>query len=172
MRSEKRFVVQSIAQMIDGSDYCYFVTYAGLKVKAFETLRKDLAKQNASCHVLKNTLIRKAAAELKIDALDALDLTKSTAMVYGKGDCGAVAKSIAEFSKKNEQVQTKGGYVDAAFLSPADVAAIADLPSREVMLAMLLGLIQAPARNLVSVINQGVAQIVNVTNAYKEKLEK
>ena len=172
MRSEKRHVVESIAQMIDGSDYCYFVTYAGLKVKAFETLRNDLAKQNASCHVLKNTLIRKAAAELKIDALDALDLTKSTAMVYGKGDCGAVAKSIAEFSKKNEQVQTKGGYVEAAFLSPADVAAIADLPPREVMLAMLLGLIQAPARNLVSVINQGVAQIVNVTNAYKEKLEK
>ena len=172
MRSEKRYVVQSIAQMIDGSDYCYFVTYAGLKVKAFETLRNDLAKQNASCHVLKNSLIRKAAAELKIDALDALDLTKSTAMVYGKGDCGAVAKSIAEFSKKNEQVQAKGGYVDAAYLAPADVAAIADLPSREVMLAMLLGLIQAPARNLVSVINQGVAQIVNVTNAYKEKLEK
>ena len=172
MRSEKRFVVQSIAQMIDGSDYCYFVTYAGLKVKAFETLRNDLAKQNASCHVLKNSLIRKAAAELKIDALDALDLTKSTAMVYGKGDCGAVAKSIAEFSKKNEQVQTKGGYVEAAFLSAADVAAIADLPPREVMLAMLLGLIQAPARNLVSVINQGVAQVVNVTNAYKEKLEK
>ena len=172
MRSEKRHVVESIAQMIDGSDYCYFVTYAGLKVKAFETLRNDLAKQNASCHVLKNSLIRKAAAELKIDALDALDLTKSTAMVYGKGDCGAVAKSIAEFSKKNEQVQTKGGYVEAAFLSAADVAAIADLPPREVMLAMLLGLIQAPARNLVSVINQGVAQIVNVTNAYKEKLEK
>ena len=172
MRSEKRHVVESIAQMIDGSDYCYFVTYAGLTVKAFETLRNDLAKQNASCHVLKNSLIRKAAAELKIDALDALDLTKSTAMVYGKGDCGAVAKSIAEFSKKNEQVQTKGGYVEAAFLSSADVAAIADLPPREVMLAMLLGLIQAPARNLVSVINQGVAQIVNVTNAYKEKLEK
>ena len=172
MRSEKRHVVESIAQMIDGSDYCYFVTYAGLKVKAFETLRNDLAKQNARCHVLKNSLIRKAAAELKIDALDALDLTKSTAMVYGKGDCGAVAKSIAEFSKKNEQVQTKGGYVEAAFLSAADVAAIADLPPREVMLAMLLGLIQAPARNLVSVINQGVAQVVNVTNAYKEKLEK
>ena len=172
MRSEKRHVVESIAQMIDGSDYCYFVTYAGLTVKAFETLRNDLAKQNASCHVLKNSLIRKAAAELKIDALDALDLTKSTAMVYGKGDCSAVAKSIAEFSKKNEQVQTKGGYVEAAFLSAADVAAIADLPPREVMLAMLLGLIQAPARNLVSVINQGVAQIVNVTNAYKEKLEK
>ena len=172
MRSEKKYMVKAITDMIGDSDYCYFVTYAGLKVKAFETLRNDLAKQNASCHVLKNSLIRKAAAELKIDALDALDLTKSTAMVYGKGDCGAVAKSIAEFSKKNEQVQTKGGYVEAAFLSAADVAAIADLPPREVMLAMLLGLIQAPARNLVSVINQGVAQIVNVTNAYKEKLEK
>ena len=73
--------------------------------------------------------------------------------------------------KKNEQVKTKGGYLDKAYLSPADVTAIADLPPREVILAMLLGLIQAPARNLVSVINQGVAQIVNVTNAYKEKLE-
>ena len=169
MRSEKRFVVQSIAQMIDGSDYCYFVTYAGLKVKEFSQLRNDLAKQNASCHVLKNSLIRKAAAELKIDALD---LTQSTAMVYGCGDCGAVAKLLAEFGKKNEQVKTKGGYLDNAYLSPADVTAIADLPSREVILAMLLGLIQAPARNLVSVINQGVAQVVNVTNAYKEKLEK
>ena len=172
MRSEKRFVVQSIAQMIDGSDYCYFVTYAGLQVKAFSEFRNKLAELGATCHVLKNTLIRKAAAELKTDALDALDLTHSTAMVYGKGDCGAVAKLIAEFGKKNEQVQTKGGYLDKAYLSPADVTAIADLPSREVILAMLLGLIQAPARNLVSVINQGVAQVVNVTNAYKEKLEK
>ena len=60
MRSEKKYVVQSIAQMIDGSDYCYFVTYAGLKVKEFEQLRNDLAKQNATCHVLKNSLIRKA----------------------------------------------------------------------------------------------------------------
>ena len=122
--------------------------------------------------MLKNSLIRKAVAELKIDALDALDLTKSTALVYGCGDCGAVAKLLSEFGKKNTQVQSKGGYVDASYLSPSDVAAIADLPAREVVLAMLLGLIQAPARNLVSVINQGVAQVVNVTNAYKEKLEK
>ena len=172
MRSEKRYVVQSIAKMIDDSDYCYFVTYTGLKVKDFSNLRNELAKQNAACHVLKNSLIRKAAAELKITALDAIDLTHSTAMVYGSGDCGAVAKLLAEFGKKNESVKAKGGYVDSAYLSPADVTAIADLPTREVLLAMLLGVIQAPARNLVSVVNQGVAQVVNVANAYKEKLEK
>ena len=172
MRSEQIHLVKAIGEMIGSSDYVYFISYTGAKVKDFSTLRDKLAAANASCHVLKNSLIRKAGSELELAGWDKLELKNDTAMVYGKGDCGAVAKSIAEFSKKNEQVQTKGGYVEAAFLSPADVAAIADLPSREVMLAMLLGLIQAPARNLVSVINQGVAQIVNVTNAYKEKLEK
>jgi len=172
MRNEKQFLVASIADSVKNSDFLYFVTYAGLKVKDFSELRKQLAAQGAVCSVQKNALIKKAAEQLNISGLDAVDLSGSTAMVFGKGDCGAVAKTLLEFEKKFDQVAAKGGYLNGAVLSKAEVKAIADLPSREVLLAMLLGLIQAPARNLVSVINQGVAQVVNVTNAFKEKLEK
>lgn len=172
MRIEKQYLVQSIVDAIKESDFVYFVSYAGLTVKDFSDLRNQVAKAGAFCRVQKNTLIKKAAEQLELEGIDQIDLTASTAMVYGKGDCSVVAKLVLEFGKKFGQVQSKGGFMEGAMLTKDEIKAIADLPSREVLMAMLLGVIQAPARNLVSVINQGVAQVVNVTNAYKEKLEK
>ncbi len=172
MRTEKQFLVQQIAEMISSSDFVYFVSYDGLKVKAFSELRNQLAAQGAGCHVLKNTLIQKAAAKLEIEGLEAIDLTLGTAMVYGKGDCGAVAKLLVEFGKKNDKLAAKGGYMDGALLSKTDVAGLADLPTKPVLQAMLLGVLQAPSRNLVTVLNAKAASILNVLNAYKEKVEK
>ena len=108
---------------------------------------------------------------MSITGLDAVDLTQSTAIVYGSGDCSAVAKIINEFGKKNEAVKAKGGYLDSKVLRSADVAALADLPAKPVLQAMLLGVMQAPARNLVTVLNAKVATIVNVINAYKDKVQ-
>ena len=170
MRSEKQFLVQSIVNAVKESDFVYFVSYAGLKVKEFSDLRNQLADAGARCTVQKNTLIKKAAAQLNLE-LEAIDLTASTAMVYGQGDCSAVAKLLVEFGKKQEQVKAKGGYMDGAVLSAAEVGALADLPAKPVLQAMLLGVLQAPARNLVTVLNAKAASIVNVVNAYKEKLE-
>ena len=86
-------------------------------------------------------------------------------------DCSAVAKLLVEFGKKQEQVKAKGGYMDGAVLSAAEVGALADLPAKPVLQAMLLGVLQAPSRNLVTVLNAKAASIVNVVNAYKDKLE-
>ena len=171
MRNEKKFMVQSITDMIEGSDYCYFVTYAGIKVKDFSAFRDQLAASNARCTVQKNSLIKKAAEALSITGLETVDLTQSTAIVYGKGDCSAVAKVINEFGKKCDSVKAKGGYLDSAVLGAADVAALADLPTKPVLQAMLLGVMQAPARNLVTVLNAKAATIVNVINAYKDKVQ-
>lgn len=171
MRSEKKYMVQAITDMIGDSDYCYFVTYAGIKVQDFSAFRNQLGAAGARCSVQKNSLIKKAAAILSIEGLDAVDLTQSTAVVYGKGDCGAVAKIIDEFGKKCEAVKAKGGYLDSAVLGAADVAALADLPTKPVLQAMLLGVMQAPARNLVTVLNAKAATIVNVINAYKDKVQ-
>lgn len=172
MRSEKTYLVRSIGQMISEADYCYFVSYIGLPVKDFSELRNQLAAQQATCHVLKNSLIRKAAADLKIEGLDAIELKGGTAMVYGKGDCSAVAKILQEFGKKIDKVQAKGGYLDGAILRSEEVAALAELPAKPVLQAMLLGVLNAPARNLVSVLNAKASSIVNVINAYKDKVEK
>ena len=171
MRSEKVYLVNSIVDAVKNSDFVYFVSYAGITVKSFSDLRNQLAAQGAVCRVMKNTLIRKAADQLELAGVEAIDLTASTAMVFGKGDSSAVAKLLVEFGKKQEQVKAKGGYMDGAVLSAAEVGALADLPAKPVLQAMLLGVLQAPARNLVTVLNAKASSIVNVVNAYKDKLE-
>lgn len=171
MRSEKKFLVQSISSMINDADYCYFVTYAGMTVKDVTELRTQLAAVNARCSVQKNALIKKAAEALEISGLDAVDLTGSTAIIYGYGDCSAVAKLVKEFAKKCNLLQSKGGYMDGNVLKSEDVTALADLPSKPVLQAMLLGVLQAPSRNLVTVLNAKAASIVNVINAYKDKVQ-
>ena len=165
MRNEKHFLVKQISDMIGNADYVYFISFAGLTVKDFSELRNQLAAQNAVCHVLKNTLIRKAGEALKIEGLETIDFTQGTALV-------AAAKVLAEFGKKNDKVAAKGGYMDGAVLSPAEVGSLAELPSKPVLQAMLLGVLQAPSRNLVTVLNAKAASILNVLNAYKEKVEK
>ena len=171
MRIEKQYLAASIVNAIKTSDYVYFISYAGLTVKSFSELRNQLADAGAKCQVQKNTLIKKAVDQLELDGFEAIDLTASTAMVFGQGDCSAVAKLLVEFGKKQEQVKAKGGYMDGAVLSSAEVGALADLPAKPVLQAMLLGVLQAPSRNLVTVLNAKAASIVNVVNAYKDKLE-
>ena len=172
MRNEKLVLVKQISEMIGGADYVYFVSFSGLTVKELSDLRNQLAAQNATCHVLKNTLIKKAGELLKIDGLDQIDLTLGTAMVSGKSDCSAVAKLLVDYGKKNDKLGAKGGYMDGAILSKAEIGSLAELPSKPVLQAMLLGVLQAPSRNLVSVLNAKAASILNVLNAYKDKVEK
>lgn len=172
MRNDKRYLVDYIGGLMKDADYVYLISYTGLSVKAFTELRAELAKTGAECHVLQNTLIRKAGELLGIEAIATLPLTDGTALVSGKGDASAAAKAIVEFGKKNEMVAPKGGYFEGALLTPAEVGDIAALPSKPVLQAMLLGVLQAPARNLVTVLNAKAASILNVLNAYKEKIQE
>lgn len=172
MRSEKTYLVNMIGNALTGSDYVYFISYQGLKVKDFSALRNQLAKLDSNCHVFKNSMVKKAAELSKIDALATMELTGSTAVVFGNGDPSAVAKALVDFGKTNNVVEAKGGYFEGAKLSAAEVGDIASLPSKEVLYAQLLGVLQGPSRNLVSILNNKAASILNVLNAYKDKLEK
>ena len=172
MRTEKTQMVNDIGEIISKSSFLFFVNYKGLKVGDFSELRNRLAKHEAGCHVLKNRLIRKAAELQGIDALAQIKLKDDTAMIYGSGDAGTVAKVISEFFKAHEQLAPKGGFLEGEVLVKEDIDYIAALPSREVLYAQLIGVIQAPARNLVSVLNNKASEIVNVLNNYKSKLEE
>ena len=172
MRSEKIHLVNYLAGLISESDFVYFISYAGLTVKELTELRSQLFAAGAQCHILKNTLIRKAGEKLGIDALTALELKQDTALVCGKGDAGAVAKIIVEFGKKINKVQPKGGYFEGAALSVSEVKDIASLPPKPILQAQLLGVLQGPSRQLVTLLNAKAATILNVLNAYKEKLEQ
>jgi len=173
MRSEKLQLVKDIGNMLTGSSFMFFISYKGLKVKDLTELRTSLAKQKAECHILKNRLVKKAAELSGISKLTEISLKEDTALILGSGDPGAVAKIVDTFFKaRQDQPGSKGGFFEGALLSKKDVEDIASLPSKEVLYAQLLGVMQAPSRNLVSVLNMKASSIVNVLNAYKEKLEK
>ncbi len=172
MRSEKLHLVNYIGSLIKEADYVYFVSFQGLKVKELAEFRTVLAAQGAECHVLKNTLIRKAGALLGAEALAELALAGDTALVCGKGDVSAAAKAITEFGKKYEKLAAKGGYFEGAVLSVQEVGEMAALPPKPVLQAQLLGVLNAPAQNLVRVLNAKAASILNVLSAYQEKIEK
>ncbi|MFA7231425.1 MAG: 50S ribosomal protein L10 [Victivallaceae bacterium] len=171
MRSEKGHLVNYIGGLLKDSDYVYFVSYKGLKVKDLSEFRGQIGEHNAQCHILKNRLIKKAGEMLDIQALSALELKDSTALINGNGDPGSVAKIISEFGKTHAQMEAKGGYFEGVLLSVDDVKEIATLPPKEVLYAQLLGVLQAPARDFVSLLNAKAATVLNVLNAYKEKLE-
>ena len=172
MRSEKNHLVNYIGGLLKDSDYVYFISYKGLTVEDFSDFRNKLAASNAECHVLKNRMIKKAAELFDVKALSEFELKDSTALINGSGDPGAIAKIITEFGDKNSAVAPKGGYFEGAVLSIDDVNEIASLPPKEVLQAQLLGVLQAPARDFVCLLNAKAATILNVLNAYKDKLEK
>ena len=171
MRTEKIQLVNDIGAILENSDYVFFISYKGLNVKDFAELRGDFADVNADCHVLKNRLIRKAAEQSGLDDLLKIELTGDTAVISGKGDASRVAKVIATFGKKCDAVAPKSGYLDGVVLSGSDVKQIAALPPREILLSQLLGVLEAPSRNLVSIMHTKATEILNILNAYKNSKE-
>ncbi len=171
MRSEKTHLVNYIGGLLKDSDYVYFVSYKGLNVAEFSDFRNQLADGNAQCHVLKNRMIKKAAELFEIEAVTDVELKDSTALISGSGDPSAIAKVITDFGGKNKAVAPKGGYFEGVVLSINDISEIASLPPKGVLQAQLLGVLQAPARDFVCLLNAKAATILNVLNAYKDKLE-
>ena len=123
--------------------------------------------------MLKNRFIKKMAELNGMTALAEYKLTGDTAMISGKGDAGPVAKAIKAFSSETKGVlSAKGGYFDGELLDAQQVIAIADLPGKDALRAQLLGLLVAVPTGLVRVLNAKASSIVNVINAYKNKLEE
>jgi large subunit ribosomal protein L10 len=173
MRAERIQLGQYVVDLVKDSEFVFLTSYMGLTVAEFSEFRSTLVDLNAGCHVLKNTFIRRALVENEI-AFPEEDngLTGDTAIIFGNGDAAGVAKAIEKFAKQHDEVALKGGVLDGEFLTAADAKAVADLPPIEVLRSQLLGVLQAPSRNVVCVLNQKVATIAYVLAAYKNKLEE
>jgi large subunit ribosomal protein L10 len=168
MRIEKISILNEVIERVKTSDFCFVLNYGGLKVTQLTTLRKELAKQNSRAMVVKNTYLAKAAKQLEWDDISKM-LSGPTAIVTGTGDVAEVAKILTEFVKKNEIASVKGGNLEKAVLSAADVDSLSKLPSKDVMRAMLLGTLQAPATSFVRVLNASLLNILYALKAYEDK---
>jgi large subunit ribosomal protein L10 len=142
-RPEKVAVVAEVREYFNGANAALLTEYRGMSVKALADLRRNLRPAGAEYKVYKNTLVRLAAKAEGIDGLDSL-LTGPTAVAFVTGDAAAVAKALREFARTNPLLIVKGGVLGTKVLDAAQVTALADLPSRDVLLAQLAGAFQAP----------------------------
>lgn len=172
MRAEKNSMVEQIKALIDKKPF-FLISYKGLTAAALNGFRNTLFSIGAECHVVKNTLTKRAALELGYKDFENVVLSNDTALVSGDCDAVALAKAVRDFANAQKDfVSIKLGYVENTLVSAAQVVALAELPPREVLLAQLLGLLQAPAAQLVRVLNAKVSSIVYVLNAFLQKKEQ
>ena len=142
-RQEKVDVVTEIREKLEAADAAFLTEYRGLSVGALAALRVTLRQSGAEYKVYKNTLARFAARDAGIDGLEEL-LVGPTGITFVQGDVAAAAKALRDLAKTNPLLVLKGGSLGKAVLSAKDVEALADLPSRDVLLAQFAGALQAP----------------------------
>jgi large subunit ribosomal protein L10 len=150
-RAEKVAVVTEVRDRLTQADAAVLTEYRGLDVKAMAELRRALRAAGGDYKIYKNTLVRLGARDAGIDVLDTL-LTGPTAIAFVDGDAAAVAKALRDYAKTNPNLVVKGGLLGQRLLSPGDVAALADLPSREAVLAQIAGALQAPIAQFASLL--------------------
>jgi large subunit ribosomal protein L10 len=146
-RPEKVAVVDEVRQRLEAADASVVTEYRGLSVTELADLRRSLAAAGGDYKVFKNTLVRLAVAGGVHEPLESL-LSGPTAIAFVHGDVSAVAKALRDFSRTNPALVVKGGLLDGTLLSSGELGALADLPSRDVLLAQVAGTIAAPLRQL------------------------
>jgi large subunit ribosomal protein L10 len=160
-RDKKNALIKGYVEQIQGSQAIIITQYRGLKVKDLQQLRAKIRQANGSFAVVKNTLAERALAE------SGLPVPKD--LLVGPIGIGFCGNNITDFTKDHDLLQIKGGLLGNRVIDEAGVRNLAKLPPLAVLRAQLLGLINAPASQLVGVLSGGVRQIVNVVNAYAEK---
>jgi large subunit ribosomal protein L10 len=167
-RPDKIDAVKEIANDLKSCDVYYFLDYRGLTYAESALLRERLVKVDARLKVVKNTLAKIAAAQAGVEGLDEL-LQGPTAIVYAKGDPVKTAKTIQDFIREKKKASVRGGKLERTMLAAADVEKLATLPSREQLIAQLVGTIAAPLRGLVTVLNGPIRQLVVVMGQVEQK---
>jgi large subunit ribosomal protein L10 len=152
MNPDKKLIVDQLLQRLENAPYLLLVDYTGLTMPQFNKIRKSLREVGANFHVTKNSYIKAAGEAKNYPAEMQKALAGQTAVVFGDKDVCAAAKVIATANKEFQKPVLKSGVLDGTFLTAAEVQGLADIGSRENMLAKLLGVLNAPAGALARLI--------------------
>ena len=168
MRPEKANIVSDLSDKLNRSPFLLVTDYQRMKVDQFGELRNRLAPTGAEVHVVKNSFLKRAMTASGLpDVAD--KLSGQTAVVTGENDVAPVAKVLKAFAAEFKIAALKIGVVDKNVLSTAEVETLADLPSRPVLQAQLLGVLLAPATKLVRILNEPASALARLLNAKAEK---
>ena len=169
-RADKQAAVAEIVESFNDAAGAVLTDYRGLTVKELQELRRSLG-EHADYAVVKNTLAKLAASEAGMAGFDEL-LVGPTAIAFLKGDVVEAAKGLRDFAKANPALIIKGGYLDGKPIDAKEVAKLADLESRDVLLGKLAGAMLASLQNAVFLLNAPIAQVARLAGALQAKAEQ
>src|SRR3954463_7483354 len=167
--ANKEATVAELEDLFKNSSAVLLTEYRGLTVAQLKQLRTGI-KEHATYAVVKNTLTKIAANNAGISSFDA-ELVGPSAIAFVHGDPVAVAKAMRDFAKANPLLVVKGGYFDGNPLTAAEVTKLADLESREVLLAKFAGAAKASLFGAAYLFNAPLSQAVRTVDALREKQE-
>jgi large subunit ribosomal protein L10 len=170
-RADKVAVVEEVQRHFEDADAAILTEYRGLKVSDLATLRRALRGAGAEYKIYKNTLVRRATASTGRSVVDPL-LEGPTGIAFVEADVAAVAKVLRDFSRTNPALVVKGSYVGGSLLDATTTASLADLPSREILLAQIAGAFAAPMRQFAGLLKAlpqnlayGISQVIDQKRA-------
>ena len=167
-KAQKEAVVKEVAQKAKDSKALVFANFKGVTVKDLISIRKELAKTGSSWQVMKKTLLTLALKDAGID-INARELEGQIGVAFSSDEVSA-AKVLAEFAKLNKDTQLKieGGALGTKTLTPAEIKALAKLPSQDELRGQLVGTLQAPISGFVRVVAGNLRGLVQVLKAIEE----
>lgn len=167
-KARKDELVEQYRELLQNSSAIFLTQYGGMTVKELEALRLKISDADGRINVTKNTLLRIALEES--DMPPPLELLNGqVATSFALGEAPTLAKVLVDQAKANDKLKIVGGMLGSRPLTPAEVEALATLPTLDQLRAQILGLIGAPAQGIVSAVANGVRQVVNVLDAYAKK---
>ncbi|MCT0208771.1 50S ribosomal protein L10 [Synechococcus sp. CS-1332] len=167
----KQQIVEELKGLLGEAEMALVLDFKGLTIKEMTDLRTRLQASNGVCKVTKNTLMRRAIdGDSAWSDLDSL-LTGTNAFVLIKGDVGGAVKALQSFQKDTKKSDVKGGLFEGKLLSPSDIQAIGDLPSKEVLMAQIAGAINGLATKLAVGINEVPSGLARALKQHAESGE-
>lgn len=173
-RARKEELLNEYRQQMDESSGFIMASYTGLSVPALQELRRQAREQQGEVFVVKNTLFELMLKEREVEIPDEDMMTGPIIIAFAHQDVPPVAKLMRTFAQSIEENRfvLKGGLLEGRLFGAQEASAVADLPTREELLAQVLRTINAPATQTAGVVASGIRQVVNVIKAYADKLEE
>lgn len=166
-KEKKVAVVAQVSEKVDKAKAMVFTDYTGLTHQQLEGFKREIKKADAEYAVAKNTLLKRALGDKAAGQEDKFQNPTGTMFLYG--DVVTPLKALAKMVKDMEKPVIKFGWMDGQVLSDKDVLKLATLPSREVLLAQLAGMLQSPIQGLHRALNWNVQKLVLTLHAVEQK---
>ena len=170
IRPEKVAKIAEIKELLSNSKCTILVDFCGLTVAQDTALRRKMREAGVHYNVVKNTLLRIAAQEVGIEGLEP-SLEMNTAIAVAPEDPVAVAKIVCDFAKENKELKVKVGVLDGKVIGAEEIKALAALPPKEVLVAKLLGSMNAPISGFVNVLQGTIRNVVYALDAVRKQKE-